>query len=185
MAELRLGRRDPQIFRRRAATRAELDVAEACRPVLDAIAAQANETVMLAIPDWDALELTVIGSRVSDQLLPVMPLVGRHFAISAGAIGKALLLGLSEEELASALSRASLPAWTERSFVDPAALLADLSECRERGFAVAHGEFAVRGSLIDVFPMGSDMPFRIDRRVLMPGLSVQLVVELRLPRGWV
>jgi transcription-repair coupling factor (superfamily II helicase) len=27
---------------------------------------------------------------------------------------------------------------------------------------VAHGEFAVRGSLIDVFPMGSESPFRID-----------------------
>jgi transcription-repair coupling factor (superfamily II helicase) len=26
----------------------------------------------------------------------------------------------------------------------------------------AHGEFAVRGSLIDVFPMGSDSPYRID-----------------------
>jgi transcription-repair coupling factor (superfamily II helicase) len=27
---------------------------------------------------------------------------------------------------------------------------------------VAHGEFAVRGSLLDVFPMGSDTPYRID-----------------------
>src|SRR5665213_4268145 len=27
---------------------------------------------------------------------------------------------------------------------------------------VAHGEFAVRGSLIDFFPMGSDTPYRID-----------------------
>jgi len=27
---------------------------------------------------------------------------------------------------------------------------------------VAHGEFAVRGSLLDVFPMGSDHPYRID-----------------------
>lgn len=27
---------------------------------------------------------------------------------------------------------------------------------------VAHGEFAVRGSLIDVFPMGSERPYRID-----------------------
>jgi len=27
---------------------------------------------------------------------------------------------------------------------------------------VAHGEFAVRGSLVDVFPMGSDSPYRID-----------------------
>lgn len=27
---------------------------------------------------------------------------------------------------------------------------------------IAHGEFAVRGSLLDIFPMGSDTPFRID-----------------------
>ena len=27
---------------------------------------------------------------------------------------------------------------------------------------IAHGEFAVRGSLLDVFPMGSDVPYRID-----------------------
>src|SRR5579862_333562 len=47
----------------------------------------------------------------------------------------------------------------------------DLEALRERlaiaGYAavtqvVAHGEFAVRGSLLDVFPMGSDSPFRID-----------------------
>ena len=25
-----------------------------------------------------------------------------------------------------------------------------------------HGEFAVRGALLDVFPMGSDVPYRID-----------------------
>jgi transcription-repair coupling factor (superfamily II helicase) len=47
----------------------------------------------------------------------------------------------------------------------------DLDALRERlaiaGYAavtqvVAHGEFAVRGSLLDVFPMGSDTPYRID-----------------------
>jgi transcription-repair coupling factor (superfamily II helicase) len=47
----------------------------------------------------------------------------------------------------------------------------DLAALRERlthaGYAavtqvVAHGEFAVRGSLLDVFPMGSDSPYRID-----------------------
>ncbi len=47
----------------------------------------------------------------------------------------------------------------------------DLDALRERlnlaGYAavtqvVAHGEFAVRGSLIDVFPMGAEQPYRID-----------------------
>ena len=48
--------------------------------------------------------------------------------------------------------------------LDVAALRAQLSAA---GYAAvtqvaAHGEFAVRGSLIDVFPMGSDHPYRID-----------------------
>jgi transcription-repair coupling factor (superfamily II helicase) len=47
----------------------------------------------------------------------------------------------------------------------------DLEALRDRlalaGYAavtqvVAHGEFAVRGSLLDVFPMGADTPYRID-----------------------
>jgi transcription-repair coupling factor (superfamily II helicase) len=49
--------------------------------------------------------------------------------------------------------------------------LLDLEALRARlaaaGYAavtqvVAHGEFAVRGSLLDIFPMGSDQPYRID-----------------------
>ncbi len=49
--------------------------------------------------------------------------------------------------------------------------LLDVGEFRQRlesgGYNVvqqvlSHGEFATRGSIIDVFPMGSDVPFRID-----------------------
>jgi transcription-repair coupling factor (superfamily II helicase) len=52
--------------------------------------------------------------------------------------------------------------WARRSTLE--ALRAQLALA---GYAavtqvVAHGEFAVRGSLLDVFPMGSDTPFRID-----------------------
>jgi transcription-repair coupling factor (superfamily II helicase) len=64
-----------------------------------------------------------------------------------------------------------------RSYVEAHSLkvqvgeLLDLEALRARltlaGYAavtqvVAHGEFAVRGSLLDVFPMGSDDPYRID-----------------------
>ncbi len=37
-----------------------------------------------------------------------------------------------------------------------------LSGYRSVSQVVEHGEFSVRGSLIDLFPMGSDLPFRID-----------------------
>ena len=45
---------------------------------------------------------------------------------------------------------------------------------------VAHGEFAVRGSLIDVFPMGSDSPYRIDlldRRFLIRRMDCDAVIN--------
>jgi DNA-binding IclR family transcriptional regulator len=176
-----------------AVARAEMDIAEVCRPVLDTVAQRSDETVMVAIPDWEALELTVIGSRVSHQMLSVMPLVGRHFAISAGAIGKALLLGLSEDELASALARATLPAWTERSRIDREALLQELSQRRSRGFAVAHGEFAdgVSGAAVPILwddgrpraTIGIAGPsFRVDDQLDRFGeMLLELTADLRLP----
>jgi DNA-binding IclR family transcriptional regulator len=176
-----------------AVVRAELDLAEVCRPVLDGLAARTDETVMLAIPDWEALELTVVGSRVSGQMLSLLPLVGRHFAISAGAIGKALLLGLSQEELECALQRAALPAWTERSVIDRAALLDEVSQQRRVGFAVAHGEFAdgVSGAATPVLyedgrpraAIGVAGPsFRVDDRLDGLGeMLLELTASLRSP----
>jgi transcription-repair coupling factor (superfamily II helicase) len=38
----------------------------------------------------------------------------------------------------------------------------ELSGYRNVGQVMEHGEFAVRGSLFDLFPMGSDTPYRID-----------------------
>ena len=64
-----------------------------------------------------------------------------------------------------------------RSFIDAHALVLapgqrlDLSAFRQRLIAagyqqvpqvISHGEFAVRGSLFDLFPMGNEVPFRID-----------------------
>jgi DNA-binding IclR family transcriptional regulator len=176
-----------------AVARTEMDIVEVCRPVLDAVAERSDETVMVAIPDWDALELTVIGSRVSRQMLSVMPLVGRHFAISAGAIGKALLLGLAEDELESALARATLPAWTEHSLVDRAELLAEISERRAAGYAVAHSEFAdgVSGAAVPVLrhagrpraTIGVAGPsFRVDDQLDRFGtMLLELTTDLRLP----
>ncbi len=47
---------------------------------------------------------------------------------------------------------------------DPEAMRARLQACGYNavGTVYEHGEFAVRGSLFDVFPMGSSLPFRID-----------------------
>jgi len=48
--------------------------------------------------------------------------------------------------------------------IDPAGLVRQLEQAGYHRVETVceHGEFAVRGSLLDVFPMGSEQPFRID-----------------------
>lgn len=64
-----------------------------------------------------------------------------------------------------------------RSFIDSSSLLLNcgdkinLDEMRRRlehsgyrcvGQVIEHGEFAVRGSILDLYPMGSELPYRVD-----------------------
>ncbi len=41
----------------------------------------------------------------------------------------------------------------------------DAAGYRAQSQVAEHGDFAVRGSVVDVFPMGSDAPFRIERGI--------------------
>jgi len=125
-----------------AMVRKQVDLSEACTPALDALAEQTGETVMLAAADWHTLELTVIGTRVSQQTLSVVPPVGAHVPISAGAIGKALLMGLEPQQAECVLSRIELPALTAHSCIDHAELTRALARQRAAGFVTASEEFA-------------------------------------------
>src|ERR1022692_790360 len=70
-----------------ALARADLDVVTVCSSVLDALAAATRETVLLASADWEALELTIVGARVSPQPLSVIPTTGRRLTIPPGWLG--------------------------------------------------------------------------------------------------
>ena len=64
---------------------------------------------MLAAVDWNTLELTIVGTRVSSQTLSVIPMTGQRLTIPPGALGKALLMGLSPAEAESVMSRLPFP----------------------------------------------------------------------------
>ena len=124
-----------------AVARARVDVVEACSPVLDALAIEAGETVLLCSADWDQLELTIVSTRVSRQVLSVTPAVGRRMKIAPGVIGKALLMGLPDDERASVLARLPLEAITERTCTDRAMLAGELRQRRPIGYVKDEGEF--------------------------------------------
>ncbi len=124
-----------------ALARANLDVVSLCSSALDALAAATQETVLLVAADWDALEMTVLGSRVSPYPLAVSPHVGERMTIPPGCLGKALLLGLPEAESTRVLSKLPLPALTSKTHTDRRQLERELALARDRGFAVADDEY--------------------------------------------
>jgi len=115
--------RDPVI---RAATR-----------VLEDLRAEVNETVHLA--RLDGSDVVYLASRESAHQLRLTSRVGRRLPAHATSLGKALLAQRTEEEI-DAILPADLVALTPQTLTDRQALLADLAETRERGYAVERGE---------------------------------------------
>jgi DNA-binding IclR family transcriptional regulator len=115
--------RDPAI---RAATR-----------VLELLRAEVNETVHLA--RLDGPDVVYLASRESAHHLRLTSRVGRRVPAHATALGKALLAGLTDDEV-DAMLPARLEALTPVTTVDREALFAELAAVRERGYAAERGQ---------------------------------------------
>jgi transcription-repair coupling factor (superfamily II helicase) len=117
---------------------------------------------VLAFPDWETLPYDVFS--------PLPELVSERLATLHRLPG--LRRGVLVVPIATLLQRLA-----PQTYLDAHSLMLavgdrlDLEATRRRleqaGYqcvsqVIAHGEFAVRGSLFDVFPMGSDTPYRID-----------------------
>jgi transcription-repair coupling factor (superfamily II helicase) len=117
---------------------------------------------LLGFPDWETLPYDVFSplpELVSERLLTLHRLPGLDKGVLVVPVGTLMQ---------------RLP---PREYVDGQSLVLavgdrlDLDATRRRleraGYScvsqvIGHGEYAVRGSLLDVFPMGSEVPLRID-----------------------
>src|SRR5690606_11964541 len=117
---------------------------------------------MLALPDWETLPYDNFSAHqdiVSDRLntLYHLPLLTRGILIVPIT---SLMHRLTPREF---VAGNSLMLQTGARFETETMrrnLLAAGYHCVDSVYE--HGEFAVRGSIMDVFPMGSDLPYRID-----------------------
>jgi transcription-repair coupling factor (superfamily II helicase) len=128
----------------------------------DEIAWFAPQLAVLLLPDWETLPYDHFSPHhdlVSERLATLYRIVREDFDV-------ALI------PAPTALTRLAPPAYLAgRSFFIKAAEPLDLAALRSQlalaGYShvtqvVAPGEFCVRGGLIDLFPMGSALPYRLD-----------------------
>lgn len=119
------------------------DVRRLALPALWQLADSTRETVNLAIQD--GLQSICIEQIESPHAIRAVNWIGRRLPVHATAIGKAWLAFQPPVVIDDVLSHlvdqvGRLPAFTERTIVDPATLHQDLAATRRRGYATTHEE---------------------------------------------
>lgn len=123
---------------------------------------QQSGNELLSLPDWETLPYDAFSPHqdiVSQRLKTLyrLPQVRHGILVVPAAT---LMQRLPPEQFVQAQSLLI----SVNETLDPQALATRLQSAGYLNVSqvIEHGEFAIRGSLIDLFPMGSDQPYRID-----------------------
>jgi IclR family transcriptional regulator, KDG regulon repressor len=117
-----------------------LDVAQLAGPYMQRVRDELGETVQLAI--LDGIHNVYLRKLDSDHPLQLVSRVGSRLPAYATGLGKALLAGLSDEEVLRRLDGVELEAFTARTITDRRKLLTELARIRRRGYATDSGEYS-------------------------------------------
>lgn len=116
------------------------DIAEKAQPHLDRLAMTLGESSKVSV--YDRGVVLVVAAASGHNAYALHAAIGQHLPIHAGAGSKVLLASLPPGEIDRVLS-GELKRFTDRTFIDPSALRAELELVRTRGWSRDGGEFAV------------------------------------------
>ncbi len=111
-----------------------LELVDAAKPLMEALAARTGQTVSLAI--LDGLEVVYVAIEHAQQEIGIQGEVGARHPAHATALGKVMLADLEADDRTERLTAHELVRLTHRTIVDPAALEFHLDGVRARGFAI-------------------------------------------------
>lgn len=116
-----------------------LDLASVARAPLEAARDQLNETVQLAV--LDGVDNVYVAKVEADHRVVLQSAVGSRLPASTTGLGKALLSGLTDEDIRERFSGYEFPAFTERSITSLDGLVRAVIAARDRGYAIDDGEY--------------------------------------------
>lgn len=126
-----------------------------CHPVLADLAQRTGELVQLSMVQGGDLVLADHAQPQRTGLSVSVPTLGTNVVLHATASGKAWLATLGSERAVAIALGHGLRQLTERTLVSVDAVLADLAGVRERGYAIAEGEYLEHVNAVAVAIGGS------------------------------
>ncbi|HEY9075754.1 MAG TPA: IclR family transcriptional regulator [Anaerolineaceae bacterium] len=116
------------------AVRVNVELRDRAAPLLRELADFCRESVLLAILDGNYL--LYVYAVESPRRLMARTAVGDRVPLHCTSIGKSILAYLPPEEVERILNAVGLPASTDATITDTAALQKDLEQVRQRGYAL-------------------------------------------------
>ncbi len=107
-------------------------------PYLSDLATRIGETANMAVLEGD--EVVYLAQVPSAHSMRMFTEVGRRVPVHCTGVGKALLSQLDDAAVLAILGRTGMVAQTPRTLTDPMALLRELAEIREQGWAEDNAE---------------------------------------------
>jgi len=107
-------------------------------PHLRELVEQIGETANMAMVEGD--HAVYVAQVPSGHSMRMFTEVGRRVPLHSTGVGKALLGQLTDDDVLALLRRAGMPAETPRTITSPEAMLDELAQVRERGWAMDDGE---------------------------------------------
>lgn len=122
-------------------TLSTLDISELAQPVVDSLVGEVECTVHIGAAAADEA-VYVLGTE-SKRPYRVRSRVGRTLPMHSTGMGKAVLAYRDQQQVRHYAERTGLPALTDATLTDVDALLAELSQVHDRGYALDLGEHEV------------------------------------------
>lgn len=128
-----------------------VNLADRARPYMERVRDALDESVQLAV--LDGRYNVYIAKVEGTQRLVLASEVGRRLEAHATGLGKALLSGLTTEELRARLGGGGLERFTGQTVTDPRAIEAELAAVRRQGYAEDREEYTtgVRCAAVPVY----------------------------------
>jgi DNA-binding IclR family transcriptional regulator len=114
------------------------NVRDYASPFMEELGKRINEIIHLSILDRN--EIVYLEKKGEGQTLTVATKIGGRNPAHASAMGKVLLSGLSQDELAEILTHSPLQRFTSTTITEIPKLLKELEKVRKQGFAIDNEE---------------------------------------------
>lgn len=116
----------------------KVDLLREAKPIMEALCAQAGETVNLTVREGD--EVVYVERVIPNRMMRVEQVIGSRAPLHVTAVGKLMLGEAGDAAIDAYAAQTGLPAYTKKTLATPERLKADIRRSVKRGYALDNEE---------------------------------------------